>query len=39
MEFFIAVGVLLFMALFFVMSLPLDDALEQVEPDKVHDIS
>ncbi len=33
MQFFIALGIILFMALFFMMSLPLHDELNRVEPD------
>lgn len=35
MQFFIAVGVIVFMALFFAMSLPLRDELKRVEPDPI----
>jgi|GEM_PF-2754229 len=36
MQFFIAVGVILFMGLFFMMSLPLHDELKRVELDNHH---
>lgn len=36
MQFFIVIGIILFMALFFMMSLPLRDELDRVEPDPKH---